>query len=94
MMEEQVSQVSQGAPSADALATAHLAVGAASDKKAQDILLLDVSNVAGFTDYFVICSGSSERQIRAIIDGIEEALARRGIQAYKRAGKPVGASRL
>lgn len=88
-MEEQVSQVSQGAPSADALATAHLAVGAASDKKAQDILLLDVSNVAGFTDYFVICSGSSERQIRAIIDGIEEALARRGIQAYKREGKPL-----
>jgi len=89
MMEEQVSQVSQGAPSADALATAHLAVDAASDKKAQDILLLDVSNVAGFTDYFVICSGSSERQIRAIIDGIEEALARRGIQAYKREGKPL-----
>ena len=88
-MEEQVSQVSQGAPSADALATAHLAVGAASDKKAQDILLLDVSKVAGFTDYFVICSGSSERQIRAIIDGIEEALARRGIQAYKREGKPL-----
>ncbi len=88
-MEEQVSQVSQGAPSADALATAHLAVDAASDKKAQDILLLDVSNVAGFTDYFVICSGSSERQIRAIIDGIEEALARRGIQAYKREGKPL-----
>ncbi len=88
-MEEQVPQVSQGAPSADALATAHLAVDAASDKKAQDILLLDVSNVAGFTDYFVICSGSSERQIRAIIDGIEEALARRGIQAYKREGKPL-----
>jgi len=75
-------------PNADALAVAHLVVDAASDKKAQDILLLDVRGVASFTDYFVICSGTSERQIRAIADGIDEALALRGVEPYKREGTP------
>ncbi len=73
---------------ADALDVAHMAVDTASDKKAQDILLLDVSEVAGFTDYFVICSGTSERQIRAVADGIDEALAERGVEPYKREGTP------
>ncbi len=73
---------------ADALDVAHMAVDAASDKKAQDILLLDVRDVASFTDYFVICSGTSERQIRAITDGIDEALAERGVEPYKREGTP------
>lgn len=75
-------------PVHDALAVAHLIVDAASDKKAQDTLLLDVRGVASFTDYFVICSGTSERQIRAIADGIDEALARRGVEPYKREGTP------
>lgn len=75
-------------PNADALATAHMAVDAASDKKAQDVLLLDVRGVTSFTDYFVICSGSSERQIRAVADGIDEALAERGVEPYKREGTP------
>ena len=73
---------------AEALDIAHMTVDAASDKKAQDILLLDVSEVAGFTDYFVICSGTSERQIRAVADGIDEALAERGVEPYKREGTP------
>ncbi len=75
-------------PSAEALITAHLVVDAASDKKAQDIVLLDVHAVASFTDYFVICAGTSERQIRAIADGIDEALSKRGISPYKREGTP------
>jgi len=97
MMEEQptttatTSLVAPTAPrrsNAEALDVAHMAVDAASDKKAQDILLLDVSEVAGFTDYFVICSGTSERQIRAVADGIDEALAERGVEPYKREGTP------
>jgi len=97
MMEEQPTTtattgiVAPTAPrrsNAKALAIAHMAVDAASDKKAQDILLLDVSEVAGFTDYFVICSGTSERQIRAVADGIDEALAERGVEPYKREGTP------
>jgi ribosome-associated protein len=51
-----------------------LAVRAAEDKKALDITVLDLKNASGFTDYFVICSGTNSRQIRAIADGITDAL--------------------
>ena len=52
-----------------------LAVRAAEDKKAEDLVLLDLRKAAGFTDYFLICSGSNTRQTRAIADAIMEALA-------------------
>lgn len=50
------------------------AVRAALDKKAADVLVLDLRNTPAFTDFFVICSGQSTRQVKAIADGIEEAL--------------------
>jgi ribosome-associated protein len=55
-----------------------LAVAAAADKQALDLLVLDLRKAAGFTDYFVICSGSNARQIRAIADGVMAALAEDG----------------
>ena len=54
------------------------AIAAAEDKKADDIVLLDLRKAAGFADYFLICSGGNPRQIRAIADGIMEALASDG----------------
>ena len=51
------------------------AIAAAEDKKAVDVVLLDLRKAAGFADYFLICSGTNPRQIRAIADGIIEALA-------------------
>jgi ribosome-associated protein len=65
------------------------AVRAAEDKKADDLLLLDLRKAAGFTDYFLICSGGNPRQIRAIADAILEALASGGarpahIEGYDR----------
>jgi ribosome-associated protein len=42
----------------------------ADDKKARDIRQLDLRGVLGYTDYFVICTGTSERQVKAIHDGI------------------------
>jgi ribosome-associated protein len=51
------------------------AVRAAADKKADDLVVLDLRKAAGFTDYFVICTGQNARQIKAIADGVEEALA-------------------
>ena len=54
------------------------AVAAAEDKKAVDITLLDLRKAAGFADYFLICSGTNARQIRAIADAIMEALASAG----------------
>jgi ribosome-associated protein len=46
----------------------------AEDRKALDIVQLDLREMIGYTDYFVICSGRSERQTKAIHDGIHEGL--------------------
>jgi ribosome-associated protein len=54
------------------------AVTAAEDKKAEELVVLDLRKAAGFTDYFVICSGTNPRQIRAIADSIIETLAALG----------------
>ena len=55
-----------------------LAIRAAEDKKAVDLTVLDLRKAAGFTDYFLICSGTNPRQIRAIADSVMEALAAEG----------------
>lgn len=55
-----------------------LAVNAAEDKKAEGLVVLDLRKAAGFTDYFIICSGTNTRQNRAIADGIVDALALAG----------------
>jgi ribosome-associated protein len=65
------------------------AVAAAEDKKAIDLRVLHLSNVSGFTDYFLICSGGSERQVQAIADGIETRLRAEGarplhVEGYNR----------
>ena len=54
-------------------------VEAASDKQANDIVLLDVQAVCSFADYFVVCSGDSERQIQAICDEVWQALKKENI---------------
>lgn len=51
-----------------------LVVNAALDKKARDVVVLDLSASGAFTDYFVVCSGQTGRQVRAIVDGILEQL--------------------
>jgi ribosome-associated protein len=55
-------------------------VRAAEDKKAEAIVVLDLRKAAGFTDFFVICSGGNARQVRAIADGVIEALAVEGVK--------------
>src|SRR5437870_7791126 len=65
------------------------AIAAAEDKKAVDLIVLDLRKAAGFTDFFVICSGTNSRQIRAIADGVMETLAADGakpahIEGYDR----------
>lgn len=50
------------------------AVRAAADKKAQKLLVLDVGPIIGITDHFLICSGSSDRQVRTIAEEIESRL--------------------
>jgi ribosome-associated protein len=66
-----------------------LAIEAAADKKANDLVVLDLRKATGFTDFFVICSGTNPRQIRAIADSVTEALAVAGakpahVEGYER----------
>lgn len=61
-----------------ALQLARRAVELAEDRKASDIVLLSVAELTTLTDYFVICSGGSERQLGAIADGIVEGLKAEG----------------
>jgi ribosome-associated protein len=53
---------------------AEMIAGYALDKKAADVVALDLREVAGYTDYFVVASGGSDRQTKAIHDGIQEGL--------------------
>ena len=71
-----------------ALALARRIVDLASDKKAADIVLLDLGGLTTLADAFVICSGGSERQIAAIADGILEKLRDEGIKPIGREGTP------
>jgi ribosome-associated protein len=57
-----------------------LALAAFEDKKAFDIVLLDISKVASFASYFLMCSGDSSRQIQAIADEVEKKLKENGIR--------------
>ncbi|HMF59358.1 MAG TPA: ribosome silencing factor [Vicinamibacterales bacterium] len=50
------------------------AVRAALDKKAGDVVVLDLRGTPAFTDFFILCSGQSQRQVKAIADGVEDAL--------------------
>jgi len=59
---------------ADTAARVRTAVAAAEDRKAVDLKVLHLGDVSGFTDYFLICSGTNERQVQAIADAVEERL--------------------
>jgi len=61
-------------------------VEAVADKQASEIVLLDVRGVCSFADYFVICSGESERQISAIYDEVGHRLKQEGILPHHREG--------
>lgn len=55
-----------------------IAAQAATDKKATDLVMLDLRKAASFTEYFLICTGASTRQVQAISDAIEESLRKSG----------------
>jgi len=57
-----------------------IAINAADDKKANDLVVLDISKIASFANYFLICTGDSSRQMQAIADEVEKRLKVRGIR--------------
>ncbi len=65
---------------------ARLIADAANDKKADDIIIMDLRKLSSITDFFVICSGSSNRKIEAISDGIIDKLKGMGIKVWHTEG--------
>lgn len=72
--------------SPEAVELAKVAAAAAADKKAVDIVALDVSDQLALTDCFVLASAANERQVQAIVDEVEEKLRERGSKPTRREG--------
>lgn len=67
-----------------------LCVNALLQKKARDLTILKVREVSSFTDYFVICSGGSDRQVQALADAIREKMKKAGILPLGVEGEKIG----
>jgi ribosome-associated protein len=63
------------------LTKAELIAEAVSERKGEDLVVLDIREVASFADTFILVTGTSDRQVRSITDSIEETLARHGERA-------------
>lgn len=72
------------------LELARVAAGAAANKKAREIVVLDVSDRLVITDCFVIASAPNERQVQAIVDEVEERLRMAGSKPIRREGTREG----
>ncbi len=67
-----------------------LAAGAAADKLATDIIAYDVSEQLVITDAFLLCSAANDRQVKAIVDDIEDKLRKSGAKPARREGEREG----
>jgi ribosome-associated protein len=74
----------------DSKTKALLCLKAAIEKKALDPILLDLKGIVSFTDYFLLCSGKSDRQVQAIAQAIEETLGKKGFRALGQEGMVEG----
>ena len=72
------------APQVEPSTLAELITGYASDVKANDIVEIDLRGVLGYTDYFVVATGGSDRQVKAIHDRIHEGMKREHSQLPRR----------
>jgi ribosome-associated protein len=71
------------------LELAHTIVDSLEEKKAEDILLLDLKDIASFTDYFVLCNGTSDRMLNALAEAVVEAVRKQ----FHKKGRPEGEAR-
>jgi ribosome-associated protein len=89
----QIRLPTEGLPvtaSPDAVALAIAAAEAAADKLAEDIVAIDVSEQLVITDVFLLCSAANDRQVKAVVDGIEERLHGLGAKPLRREGEAEG----
>jgi ribosome-associated protein len=73
-----------------AIQLAVAAAEAASDKLADDIVAFDVSDRMAITDVFLVCSASNDRQVRSVVDAVEEQLRGLGARPVSREGEREG----
>lgn len=69
---------------------AKLAHKALDDKKGEDIKIIDISQISVMADYFVIANGTNESQVKALVENVEEELAKEGIEVKQREGYGLG----
>jgi ribosome-associated protein len=74
----------------DSRTRALLCINASLEKKAKDLVILNVKEISAFADYFLICSGTSDRQIRAVAAAIQENLKKAGILPLGIEGEAAG----
>jgi len=74
----------------DAKTKSLLCLKAAIEKKATDSVLLEMKGITSITDYFLICSGKSDRQVQAIAQAIEKLLKKRGVHPLGQEGTSEG----
>ena len=65
---------------------AKLAIKSLEDKKAEDIKVIDISDISTIADYFIIASGKNRSQIQAMCDNVEEAMGRAGVSMKQTEG--------
>ena len=69
---------------------AKLAYKALDDKKGEDIKVIDISEISGLADYFIIANGTNDSQVRALVESVEEELDKAGFEVKQREGYGLG----
>ncbi len=69
---------------------ARIAWNALSDKKGEDIKIIDITGISVLADYFIIANGNSDSQVNALVDNVEEELHKAGYPLRQREGQASG----
>ncbi len=80
------NRAQEGGQRLESSEVAKLVIEAASDKKAGDVVMLDIRELSVIADYFVVCTGSNPRQIQAIASSIEDKLSEAKVSTRAREG--------
>jgi ribosome-associated protein len=75
-------------PSVESAELAHAVVDMLADRQASDIVLMDLRSVSLLADYFILANGDSRRQMRALVDTVQEALHKRKANPLRIEGTP------
>jgi ribosome-associated protein len=82
-----IKEINLPAPKDETRQRLILSINATLQKKAKDIIVLNLKKVSAFTDYMIICSGTSEREVQAISESIQKFLKEAGIRPLGVEGK-------